>query len=702
MPEPEVDAWCAVCDRLIAVARPANEEDAEGNPPASKSKVDENGVPQFIKPMPARIPSKKLKVSCKTRLCKASVIPGANKPWAILQRTVAQPGLKRTNTQTRLAALAMKPTPIETSQPAPISVPVPAAPVYNTELYCSAACADKDLVRSSEQINQLEKEMQALNWNRDELPSPLWPSTESSASASEGEDGVVKLNETTIKVGLTAGAEVEPKIVSQTSSDEFDFTGYFDMAVRGVDYGLMERERRRSIHSQKATPSILTGMMMKRNSASGSGVYGYGFNQTVSSSDSLSSMWSSSDGKTFSEDSNASTYAGYGLHGRPLRGFTPLNKPGSGSESPSGPLSPNSRRPSMASARSLSFSRQAGVAVNGASSSTRLQSGIPPAMSRRSSNHNGEPGSAPASTLFQSYAANFHRTPSSVELARPLPISPPARAHRALGGSRRASCTDEEAFQEALKTERRASTSTSADTMRGRHSSFAPISLALGDYLNANKQDSLASTPTQRLSNDLRTQTGRDVSPGHSMRRSISRDSKTELEFPIFEEEEDESHSAKKVRPVSVASSKSSVKGSLPRNSSFVKGSLPRNSSFIFRDTPSTAITIGDQIVPQGSLPSKPKFCRSPSSPQVTPRQIASSFDEKMGTIGRSKRANSQVQIDAPTTLASGPAERQRKFSESTRSFSWADLEKQGKVTTYALPPAALAKGDAKKLFYFD
>ena len=63
MAEPEVDAWCAVCDRLITVARPANEEDAEGNPPANKSKVDENGVPQFIKPMPARIPTKKLKVS---------------------------------------------------------------------------------------------------------------------------------------------------------------------------------------------------------------------------------------------------------------------------------------------------------------------------------------------------------------------------------------------------------------------------------------------------------------------------------------------------------------------------------------------------------------------------------------------------------------------------------------------------------------
>ena len=547
------------------------------------------------------------------------------------------------------------------------------------------------MVRSGEQINQLEKEMQAMDWTgeRDELPSPLWAGTESSASASEGED-VVKLNEPTIKVKVTAGAEVEPKIVSQTSSEEFDFSGYFDMAVRGVDYGLLERERRRSSHSQKATPSILTGMMMKRNSGSGSAGYGYGYNQTVSSSDSLSSMWSSSDGKTFSEDSNASMYAGYGLHGRPLRGFTPLTKPGSGAQSPAGPLSPNSRRPSMVSARSLSFSRQAGVAVNGNSSSGRLHSGNTPAMSRRSSNHNGEPESAPASTLFQSYAAAFHRTPSSIELARPLPISPPARPHRALGGSRRASCTEEEAFQDALRMEKRASTS--AETMRGRHS-FAPISLTLGDYLNADKQESLATTPTQRLAGESRVQATRDASPGHAIRRSISRDSKTELEFPIFEEEEDEPSSCKRVRPASVASSKSSV-----------KSSLPRNSSFIFRDTPSTAITIGDQILPQGSLPSKPRFCRSPSSPQAASRQIASSFDEKMGTIGRSKRANSQIQMDIQATapLASGPVDRQRKFSESTRSFSWADLEKQGKVTTYALPPAALAKGDAKKLFYFD
>lgn len=69
IPEPEVDAWCAVCDRLIVVARPANEEDAEGNPSGSKSKVDENGVPHFIKPMPARIPAKKLKVSRASTFC---------------------------------------------------------------------------------------------------------------------------------------------------------------------------------------------------------------------------------------------------------------------------------------------------------------------------------------------------------------------------------------------------------------------------------------------------------------------------------------------------------------------------------------------------------------------------------------------------------------------------------------------------------
>lgn len=624
--------------------------------------------------------------------------------------------MKRTNTQTRLAALATKPTPIETTQPAPIpraapvAVPVPAAPVYNTDLYCSAACAEKDLVRSGEQIDQLGKEMQALEWSgeRDELPSPLWAGTESSASASEGEDvNVVKPHDATVKTHPThpgTAVKAEPKIVSQTLSDEFDFTGYFDMAVRGVDYGLMERERRRSVHSQKSTPSILTGMMMKRNisngggnTGSGAGGYGYGYNQTVSSSDSLSSMWSSSDGKTFSEDSGASVYAGYGLHGgRPLRGFTPLNgnkPPGSGTQSPAGPLSPNSRRPSMISARSLSFSRQAGAVATG--SSARLQNGsATPAMSRRPSHTNpngGEPGSAPASTLFQSYAASFHRTPSSIELARPLPISPPAR-YRVLGGSRRASCADEEAFQEALKMERRASSS--ADTMRGRQ--FAPISLALGDYLtvDANKQDSLASTPTQRLPNDI----NREIAPDQVMRRSISRDS--QIEFPIFEEDEDEPLSGKRARPISLASSRSSMKGSS------TKGSLPRNSSFIFRDTPSTAITIGDQIVPQGSLPSKPRFCPSPSSPQVVPRQIASSFDDKAGTIGRSrsKRVNSQVQSEVQTSLAPGPADRQRKFSETTRSFSWADLEKQGKVTTYALPPAALAKGkgDAKKLFYFD
>jgi hypothetical protein len=66
MPEPEVDSWCSVCDRLIRIpdVRLDEEEDEK-----LKSKTDANGVPQFIRPVPARIPSKKLKVSSMVMTC---------------------------------------------------------------------------------------------------------------------------------------------------------------------------------------------------------------------------------------------------------------------------------------------------------------------------------------------------------------------------------------------------------------------------------------------------------------------------------------------------------------------------------------------------------------------------------------------------------------------------------------------------------
>ena len=684
IPELEVDSWCAVCDRLIQTPTLVSDNEGadktESKLAAKGNKFDENGVPQFIKPMPARIPSKKLKASFLATIKHRFKCLQAE--MSRYQRTAGQPGLKRSNTQTRLANLASKPTPIETAQPAVPIIPA-TVPVYNRNLYCSVECSDKDLVLSGEQVGQLEKEIQAMDWHgaRDELPSPLWPGTESSTSASEGEESSKVESHSTV-----------PKIISVTptnATNDFDFGGYFDMAVRGVDYGLMERERRRSSQSQKGGPSILTGMMTKRTSSTGASAYGYGFNQTVSSSDSLSSMWSSSDGRTFSEASSASMFAGYGMPGKPFRGLTPLNRADSGNQSSGGPTSPNSRRPSMASARSLSFTKQAGTPTgNGQGVRTQATTSN---MSRQASLVAGEPGSAPPLTSFQSYAASFHRTPSTTDLARPLPISPPSRPFQPLCGNRRSSCNcgEERDFQVSHHSERRGSSST--ETMRGQNS-FAPISLTLGEYLGSGvRQDALGATPTQRM-----TSNAMGLFPGELMRRSISRDSnksRTDLDFPIFEEEEQQNaiDGGKKTRTrtASVASSSRSSKSI----------SLARNGSYVFLGSPQTAITIGDHIVPQGSLPSKPMFCRSPPSPARHPLQMASSYDDK--TITRNKR-HSHREKTAPVQ-ATGPIDRQRKFSETTRSFSWTDLEKEGKVTTYALPPAAIAKSnDTKKLFYFD
>jgi hypothetical protein len=610
---------------------------------------------------------------------------GLTLPTSTQQKANGLPGLKRNNTQTRLSA-ANKPTPIDTTKPVVAPVPIaPILPTYNTELYCSAACAKTDEVRNSQQICQLEKEMRNLQWGQsDLLPSPLWMGGPES-SASEGE----------YAQNATADIKVASPTVLKARSDDYDF-GYFDMALHGVDRGLLERERRKSIQSQKNTPSILSGMIMKRNSSNYG--YGYGYNQTVSSSDSLSSMWSSSDGKTFSEDSNASLYGGYGLHGRPFRGMTPL-KPPSGTLSPagsgSGPLSPNSRRPSMASARSLSFTKQA--ATSAQSTAMARQPSQPTSSSRPAVNFpTAEFGSAPASSLFHSYAASFHRTPSSTDLSRSSYRIRSSDAGRPK--SRRPSYAEEDALHQAMKTERRASSST--DTMRGRHS-FTPIStLQLGVPVGSAGKNGTdeGSTPTQSLvcSRGLALKQDQPVIDSQSMIRSISRESrssdmsKTELNFPIFEEDEAEPVKSR-TRTKSTASTRSSH--------SSKGGFLPRNSSFVYQDSPSTAITVGEQIIPhQSSSPAKPRFFKLSGSPRVnSDRQLAHSYKDSAPIASKASANANGANRPTPTTSS---YEGEDNLSRNHRSFSWADLERQGKVTTYPLPPA-IRSDDNQRLFHF-
>lgn len=655
--EPEVDAWCSVCDRLI---KPVKVHEAEDK------KLDANGIPKFIKPVPARLPTKKAK------------------------RNPSHPGLKRSNTLTKLATAAPKPTII--TEPIRPSPPIPstsAPPKYNTEIYCSVVCSDLDKIRSGQQIDELGREMEGLNWGqgRDDLPSPLWMGS----SASEGDDSQSGGEKSAKSVGADEVASPEP-----VSGMNYDF-GYFDMVFNGVENGLRERERRRSSQSN-GQKSGLPSLMTKRNSSG----YGYGYNQTVSSSDSLSSLWSvsGSDGRVFSEDSSSSLYGGYGLHGRGFRGLTPL-RPSTSNQSPvmnnTATLSPNSRRPSMASNRSFSFSRPSAGSPQ-PPPMVRQNSGVASSsMMKQAASKEGECGSAPVSSLFHSYAAAFHRTPSSAELCRPVHMSPPLKPYGL--DSRPRSRRSSQIEYEAINMGRRSSGS-EMGAPRSRHS-FTPVSTGI---LAASipSTDYTSSTPTQRLIVDnevcLNTRVGSLTS---SMARSSSRESsrsRPDVDAPIFEEDEvqPQRHERK--------SSRSKSSGPSP---------LPRTGSFACQDKPSTAITIGDQIFAQSPPPSRVTFDRSISprvtkhlsldrrnAGQVVPEENASTpLARPRSTQGVNFQEKEIVQ--APFTPVSSSLS--KSFTaEIHKNFSWNDLAAAGKVTTYQLPDAAMRKkGDNSRLFYF-
>lgn len=615
----------------------------------------------------------------------------------------------------------------------PSTIPITTASPYNTALYCSATCAEKDRLRNGQQIDQLIKEMDAWNIQSNpsgsrvalhDLPSPVW--TGGDSSASEGEDA--------------SRTAVEPVPISTADPMADPSAGYFGMMTHGVTHGLLERERRRSSarpsissttttsprHVNDTIPSFMEAMMaqqhergFRRSSSSSSGGR-RGYHPTVASSDSLCTMESpgyTMDGlpcKHRSQSTSSGSNVGRKDADRKDRGFT---------------------RPGLADARWASFTRLDGHAshhhpapcTHQATPTSRPSSSM---SSTPRETHSG--GSAPTFSRLHSYAAAFHRTESSVELARPLQLSPTKPFGSGGGSSDKLARSRRSSsgffLPEAWPEHEVPGFALANATRHDGHarSSFAPISLALDVPVAGNNSSSNNSRQTE----EPMTSGG---GGGHPMVRSWSRDSRSSnksrldpLESAIAEEEEattGEATADKHRRLVqqptrtTARSRSSSAADRRAKKASSNNNSLKRNHhSFVFTGSPSTAVTVGDFIVAHPSVPFKPifsKHSREPCSSSPPPGHQDAGPNVPLKCLSGFTRQPTDSRTTRSPVLTPTPcspdhlphASNTTAAATATalhRSFSWADLEREGKVAkTYAIPRAAMAKSDDKMLFYF-
>lgn len=663
--EEEIDAYCSFCDRQIIAPRPVM-----SGPEKKVTVTDANGVPQFIAPIPARLPGKK-----------ASKAAAGGKSH-----------LKRNHTSTRLQQLAAaaasavqqnglpRPVPIEPPRPASTSAPDDTRD-YNVQLYCSSACARADERRA----NELEEQMNAL-WLQQtsslsssrgaaaaaggrpgvrrlssgatsvtsyaEPPSPLWLNTRGLAHASGSSDGGSSSND----VLASPHADDASAAAAQMRNDALG--DYFDMAQTGVERGLIARERRRSQAGGKAPPgrsssgSIGGGPLMQRlgsnQSTSSITNTGYGYRANpISSSDSLSSMWSSSasEGRTFSDDPATTTG---GQPSRPviMRGLTPLTA------HTSNPTSP------------VLISR-------GSFSGARSSAGTAPfsaPLRRDSMPVSSSNGSANAASLFSDYASNFHRVAASSDL------HPSPRLQAVADKPRRDSSVETYATRRAefddvatsLPRPRAGSSSAEPRIARGR-GEFSPALLDVAP----SSHDGSHSTPTQSL---VRDPSSHLAIGSAGMARSDSRESRGS------------SHTGSD----GSGSSMRNAQGVHIHRKSTIKASSARQLSFSLSSkysTPTRALSIGDDVVLQPSM--ETDLSRSYT---VRPRLPARA--DHPSEPSSYKDSSSHMRAAIAPALA-------HDLNAPRREWSYESLEQAGRKM-YQLPVKAIAADQtSQRLFRF-
>lgn len=640
--------------------------------------TDANGVPQFIAPIPARLPGKK-----------------GNKTSATGGKTG---NLKRNHTSTRLQQLAAAaaqaqgisglPRPVPIEPPRPASTSAPETIDYNIQLYCSSACARADERRASE----LEEQMNAL-WLQQtagstssasrvaaagrpgmrrlssgatsvnsyiEPPSPLWLNTRGLAHASGSSDGGSSSNDVLASPHADDAAQ---------RNDALTFVGdYFDMAQTGVERGLIARERRRSqaggaSKTGRSGSSSMTGPIMQRlgsnqSNSSFTTNTGYGYRANpISSSDSLSSMWSSSasEGRTFSDEPATTSSSSSGQPSRPvMRGLTPLTTHNS-----------NPTSPVMISRGSFSGSRSS-VAAAALSAPLRRDS-MPLAAPVV-----GSGGSATAAPLFSDYAASFHRVAASSDLhpsprLQALADKPRRDSSVETYATRRVEFDD---MSTSMPRPRSGSSSAEPRIARGR-GEFSPS--ALLEVAAPSSHDGSHSTPTQSLVRDSSAHLA--IGGSASMARSDSRESRGS------------SHTGSDGSSGSMQNSQGGVQ--IHRKST-IKASSARQLSFSLSSkysTPTRALSIGDDVVLQPSMES----------------DLSRSYTVRPRLPSRDERPSEPSSYKDTTTLraAIAPALSER-LEPPRREWSYESLEQAGRKM-YQLPVKAVGGGEQtqQRLFRF-
>ncbi|KAJ9111094.1 hypothetical protein QFC19_001293 [Naganishia cerealis] len=717
--EVEIETWCTVCDRLI-ILPPVDLLSSEMETVSGRV----NAKSKKAKPAVVNPPLKRSQAAALAKLAKLPVPPS-------------------------------RPRPVEPTRPHLLqrqSSTCPTKP-FNAQLYCSPECAEVDQKQSSVQVQDMEKYMAACGCPGD-------------------------LNEVLVSpVDLDELAVTSESKFPSAEGDNINF-GYFEMAIHGVQNSLLERDRRRSLHSQSTPTGQLptmgscwtTGASMKRKNSRGYQIPSpfetiAAPDHTVASTDSLSSMWSSCDGRTYSEGSancGVNTkyaspfgvgYGGYDL-GLPVtsdesssgssssrrRGsqtspwsnylayFTPLVQATSGKTHVA--TTPSARRPSGTSTRSSSSQ-----GISGYSSM------LPPPVAQEPQQ---DFGSAPAGTAsLMQYAAAFHRTSSSTQLPHlshviTAPITKQASRPTLVRGrsstGSRMHTTSADAVPQVSKNvrfrDRSASASANFDADRGKPV-FSPVNvMTLGSSLSSSV---LRSTPTDGLSTPTQslvkqsmltpnqqspTEAASATLPGLlgavQMSRTLSKDSarsgRSEVASPIFEVDEDMLSTE--------ASSVIVTHAGLPRSADAKVSSKP--SSPLKKDSsqgftrpmiapyadPTMAVTIGDEIRTSPAPPMVP-ICRSLSPACFGGKSLpTSSLGMNASTKAaprprRATQASGAICLERPVASAV-PA----KLSSSVgphREWSWEKEAGQCPVKTYDLPEAALGQNGkaAKPLFYF-
>ncbi|KAJ9120942.1 hypothetical protein QFC22_002878 [Naganishia vaughanmartiniae] len=559
----------------------------------------------------------------------------------------------------------------------------------------------------------------------------------------------------------------EPKY-ALAEGDNINF-GYFEMAINGVENSLLERDRRRNLHSRTTStgqlhtpsPCWTTGAGMKRKNSRGYPMLSPFENvtapdPTVASTESLSSLWSSCDGRTYSEGSasgGANTklasslgvgYGGYdlglpttsvasssGSSGSRRRGsqtspwtnymahFTPMVQPATSKTRMSSP--PSSRRPSGNSTRSASS-----LGINGHPAILPL----PIAQEQHL-----DFGSAPAGTAsLMQYAAAFHRTSSSTQLSHqsqvivtPKHLEPSTHScrpnlvrGRSSTGSRTLTTLSADAVPQVHKNvrfrDRSASASANFDADRGKPV-FSPVNVTtLGTslappVLRSTPTDG-SCTPTQSLVQQRMSTSNEHYSAAapslpallgaFAMSRTLSKDSgrsgRSEGTSPIFEVDED--------ILMNVSAEQSSVSTpdtERPRStywSSKTSSPLKKSGegfghpSFAPYAGPTMAVTIGDQIR-ASPLPSTIPICRSLSPACFAGKSLPTA---PVGLIAykSSPRRRRATQASAAICLERAVASAvPAKLSSSVgphREWSWEKMAGECPVKTYDLPQAALGQ----------